>query len=166
MMFVFFYGNCYLWRYLDLKLFIRCVILKKLRFQYFQSIRCYIKKTILIACLLHQLMTWPIFCRNVSVSSRDTKLYSMNSKKNRTARKGNSTSKNNTKESLGQGMVDEKAQVGQYNNLLAELHKEFKGAIKITSESHPTCSKSMACTATHWHASSRIVTTSSRTVGA
>ena len=58
----------------------------------------------------------------------------------------------------------------QKNNLPAKVHKEVKGASKISSEKLPQTSpkrcRGMACTATHWDASSRNVTTSSRTVGA
>ena len=46
-----FCGNCYLRSYLDLKLFIPCVILKKLKFQYFLSIAWYNETKYEIDCI-------------------------------------------------------------------------------------------------------------------
>ena len=72
-----FYGNCYVRSYLALKLSIPYVILKKLGFQYFLSIACYIETKYIIDCV----SVIPIddlsnICVNICVLSRDTKLYS------------------------------------------------------------------------------------------
>ena len=51
------------------------------RFQHFLSIACYkeTKYIIIDSCsaIPILLMTWPICCRNISVSPRDTRFYSM-----------------------------------------------------------------------------------------
>ena len=73
-----FFGNCYLRSYLALKLFIPYVILKKLRFQYFTSIACYNEtKYIIDYVSLTPIDDLSNICPNISVLSRDTKLYSI-----------------------------------------------------------------------------------------